>query len=178
MDDMGHSGIPFTNQSASGSLTITVTGDHAPVVVAPSSITIDADTTVTLSDANANAISVTDLEGDNVIVTISAEHGTLTIGTTSGSTLILNGTPAQVTDSMNGMIFTPDAGYFGTDANAITVAVLESSTPETLSASSNISMTVTRADHAPTVSAPASVTIAEDTSFSLNRLECDCNIGC
>ena len=132
-------------------ITVTVTGDQAPTVTAPSSVSTAEATGFTLS--GTNAIVVSDAENDQVSVTVSAAHGTLTAGTQTGSSITFTDTASNVTADLACLSYTPTANYHGTDS--ISVNVAETSFGK-LTASSTVGVTIT-GDQAPTVSAPSSV---------------------
>ena len=84
----------FGNLTAASVVGVTVTGDVAPVLAAPTVVSTAEG--AALSFTGANAIHITDAENDNVSVTVAAAHGTLTAGTHTGSSITLTGSPSDV----------------------------------------------------------------------------------
>ena len=123
----GNDSFTYTVESngtlETGTVTLTVTlPNYAPTVTAPSTATLAEDTPFTF--VGANAISVADLNGDRLTVTLLVNHGTLTLGQTAGLTLVtgdgtadalmvFSGTPADINAALAGLTFTPTADYHG-----------------------------------------------------------------
>ncbi len=83
-------------------------------------------TPVTLSQASGNVISIGDADAgsNDVEISLSATHGTLTLSTLSGLTfssgdgtgdasMTFRGTVAEINAALDGMTFTPEANYSG-----------------------------------------------------------------
>ena len=158
--------------SASSSVGVTVTPVTAPVIVVPSSITtVNTVEGALISFTGANAIQISDAENDQVSVTLTAGHGTLTAGSVTddptGSSITLTGSAPAVTTALSSLTYMPNANYHGTDS--ISVNVVDTSF-KTLTASYNVGVTIT-GDQAPTVAAPSSVSTSEGTSITLTGVE-------
>ena len=151
----------FGKLTASSAMGVTVTGDHAPTVKAPTSLTTAE--AAPLSLTGSNAITISDAENDVVSVTVSVAHGTLTAGSQTGSSITFTDTASNVTADLTSLSYTPTANYHGTDS--ITVNVAETSFGK-LTASSAIGVTIT-GDQAPMVTVPSAVSTAEGTAISL-----------
>ena len=134
--------------------------NHAPTVTGPTSLTTAEDTSISLT--GSNVISIQDTENDQVSVTLTAGHGTLTVGTQTGLSITLTGLPADVTHELSGMIYTPSLNYYGPDS--ISGHVVETLTAQGLTADSNVSVTV---DHPPTLSLSHGAGLL-DTTFSVD----------
>ena len=105
-------------------LTINPVND-APVNNVPTAQTVAESTGLTFSAANTNPLSVTDDAGVNPIqVQLVATNGTLTLSSISGLTfsvgdgtadvtMTFTGTLADINAALNGMVFTPTAGFTG-----------------------------------------------------------------
>src|SRR5262249_50314237 len=132
-DDLGHtgSGGAITDFDA---VTINVIGqDSPPVDVVPTLQTTPEDTSLTFSTANGNAISISDPDAGSsqMLVTLAASSGTLTLFSTSGlnftggdgiadNAMTFTGTLADINAALDGLVFTPAA-----DANgSVTLGIL------------------------------------------------------
>ena len=113
------------------SVTVTVTPVNDAVVAAvPGGQTTSEDTTVVFSTANGNAITVTDIDGDTISMTVSATNGRLTLGGTAGvtvsgngtGTVTLSGSPAAINAALNGLGFAPAADYNGSAVISVTAS--------------------------------------------------------
>src|SRR5262249_8714498 len=94
-------------------------------VTVPGATSINQDVPVIFSAANSNAISVTDLNaGTNADrLTLTAANGTIKLATTTGlhiiagknksSYMTISGNLAHLNPALNGLTFTPAAGYLG-----------------------------------------------------------------
>jgi hypothetical protein len=126
--------------SATRGITITAVNDP-PVNTVPGAVGTAQNTPLVFSTGNSNAISVADPDaGANTIqVTLTVTNGTLTLSTTSGlsfafsdgngtgagdgtadTTMTFRGTLTNVNAAMNGMTFTPTAGFSGPAVLTIT----------------------------------------------------------
>jgi hypothetical protein len=116
--------------SDSDTLFVTVNAvNDAPQQTVPGRQVTDADMALVFSAAVGNAVSVSDVDACDRLVqqTFIASHGTLTLSALAGLTFALGdgtadaamtftGTLADVNAALEGMLFTPDAGYAGVDA--------------------------------------------------------------
>ena len=144
-------------------LTITVTNaNDAPVILSPVLVETSEDTSVMLT--GSSLIVVSDFESDAVTLTLTVDHGTLSTGGVTSSTLWLAGSPAQVNNVLSGLKYTPEANYNGSDS--INVVVWESMTPVPLGATSVSNVNVTPVNDAPVVT-PFSIVTLEDTPMNL-----------
>jgi hypothetical protein len=106
----------------------TVPGAQAPIV---------DNQTLTFSAANSNAISVDDPDAgtENLEVSLSVLHGTLTLATTAGlgfgcgtcsgdgtadASMTFRGNLTQINNALNGLVYDPTNGYGGPDTLTIT----------------------------------------------------------
>jgi hypothetical protein len=158
----------FTYKAYDGSAdgntaTVSIMINAAPEIVSPISLETSEDTFKILD--GTNAIVISDAENDLVTVTLTAGYGKLSSGAYSDATLILMGTPTQVNNSLNGIIYTPNENFNGQDT--ISVVVWEFMTPSPLGATSDIVMNVTPVNDAPVVTAPSSIITLEGRAMSL-----------
>jgi len=111
-------------------LTVTSVND-APVVTVPNARTMEEDKIFVFGIGAENTITVADADaGENKVeMTVSAGHGTLKAGTgtdtditgSGTSSLKLTGTLAQITNWLNGMIYTPASNWHGSDTVTVTI---------------------------------------------------------
>jgi uncharacterized delta-60 repeat protein len=89
--------------------------------------------TLTFSSANGNAISVSDPDTTTTVIQVSLSvlHGNLTLAGTAGltfqvgdgkadGTMTFRGTIAAINAALNGLTYTPDRGFVGSDGLTIT----------------------------------------------------------
>ena len=101
-----------------------------PVNSVPSAQNVDEDSSLEFSADNGNAISVSDPDVnetpslDNIVqVTVTVEHGVLDVIDGQGAivngdnsaTVILTGTLTQINNSLDGMVYSPETNYIGSD---------------------------------------------------------------
>jgi hypothetical protein len=98
-----------------------------PDNVVPGNQTTPLGTPLTFSGATGNEIAVSDIDenGGGVHVTLTVSNGTLALAGTAGLTgltgdgtgnLSFSGSPADINQALDGLVFTPDAGFFGLDS--------------------------------------------------------------
>ncbi|HEX6283779.1 MAG TPA: Calx-beta domain-containing protein, partial [Pyrinomonadaceae bacterium] len=126
--------------SATSSITVVAVNDP-PVNLVPAGQGTAQNTPVVFSAANSNQISVTDVDAgaSTVQVTLTATNGTITLSGTTGlsfsfsdgngtgagdgtadATMTFRGTLANINTALNGMTFTPTAGFSGSASLTIT----------------------------------------------------------
>jgi hypothetical protein len=129
-----------SSNTATSSITVVSVND-APVNLAPAAQGTAQNTPIVFSAANSNQISVTDPDaGTNAIqVTLTAANGTITLSGTTGlsfsfsdgngtgagdgtadTTMTFRGTLTNINTALNGMTFTPTAGFSGAASLTIT----------------------------------------------------------
>jgi hypothetical protein len=125
-NDLGNTGGGGA-QSDSDDVTIHVTAiNDAPVVTVPGAQDTLVNTSLTFSSAHSNAVSLADVDagGSGVQVTLTAAHGMLSLGGTSGlaftagdgsadATMTFSGTVSSINTALTNLAFTPDADYIG-----------------------------------------------------------------
>jgi hypothetical protein len=122
-----------------------------PSITAPATASVVENTFLVFSSANKNAITVTDASaGSNLEqLTLSVTHGTIKLGSTTGLTFVtgsnnsasmtIQGTLANLNADLNGLTFTPTAGYFGPASLSLSFKDLVSNQ----TASATVAITVT-----------------------------------
>jgi sugar lactone lactonase YvrE len=157
-------------------LTINVSAvNDDPILAAPGAQSTAADTPLTFSAADGNALAVADIDegGAGVGITLSVSDGTLTLSTTAGLLgLTGNGTgsvsftaiPEAINDALEGLVFTPDAGFTGNTTLQIVVDDLgNTGSPGPLQALADVQIDVTYV--APTLATtPGAVGYTEDSA--------------
>ena len=116
---------------ASESFTLTVY--QQPTVNVPAGANLNESTPMVFSSGNGNAISVADPNAaSSDRLTLTATHGTIKLGATAGlhvisganksASLTVSGTLANLNAALNGLTFTPAAGYVGNASLTVTLA--------------------------------------------------------
>jgi hypothetical protein len=111
----------------------------APTVVVPAAQTAYEDV-----DKPISGITVGDPDGDNLTVTLTVSHGTLTLGTTTGLTVsgngsgavTLSGSIADLNAALAGLVYLGSLNYSGTDTLNVTTS------DGSLSTSGSVAITV------------------------------------
>jgi hypothetical protein len=162
--------------SASDSLGLSIAAASPPTIAAPTSGTLNENGSLAFSTANSNAISVADSSAGSSSdsLTLSVTHGTLTLASTSGltitagangsATVTVSGTVTNLDAALNGLTYKPTAGYSGSDSLSVSVT----DPGDGLSASDSVALTV-KANLAPTISAPATASVAENGSLVFSK---------
>jgi hypothetical protein len=159
---------PTDGKSGSGSVAITVR-PFAPSITAPISASLTQNgsfvflggNTISVADANSGAVDS---------LSLSVTDGTLTLSTTSGltfpsgsngtATFTVSGTVANLNAALSGLVYAPTTNYVGSDSLAMSI----SDPGDGLSASKNVSLTINSLP-APTIGAPASATMQQNSSL-------------
>ncbi|MBD2036350.1 DUF4347 domain-containing protein [Leptolyngbya sp. FACHB-321] len=161
----------FNNNFGTTTRNISITAvNDAPTVIASAAIAVTEDVTTTLS-----GISFADPDAGNGIVTATLTVGTGTLGATSGGGVTVGGTATNRTLSgtlaaINSFITGNNLTYI-TDSNAtasqtLSVSINDNSSTgggALSSAVTNVALNVTAVNDAPTVTAPAAITVIEDS---------------
>jgi hypothetical protein len=125
---------------ASAGLNISITNvNKAPTVAAPAVLTAFENVNKTIG-----GITVGDAEGDDLTVTLTVAHGTLTLGTTTGLTVVGNrsgsvslyGSSADLNAALAGLVYRGSPNYSGADTLQVQVSDGNQST------SSSVAITV------------------------------------
>lgn len=125
LNDNGNTG--GSPQTDTKTLTLNVTAvNDAPVNSVPAPQTAQQGIPLAFNDANGNAISISDVDAGSslMIVTMSAVNGTMSLGNTSGVTLVigsgtdnsvirLQGTQANINAVLQTLTFKSNTGYLG-----------------------------------------------------------------
>lgn len=127
INDNGNTGSGGPLQvNANISLVIAAVND-APVNNLPAAQTVFQDGSLVFNSANGNLITITDVDagGNTVKLTLTSVNGQMTLGSivglsfstgdgTNDTSMVFTGTLAAINAALNGLTFTPLAGYNGT----------------------------------------------------------------
>ncbi|MCD1595530.1 DUF4347 domain-containing protein, partial [Thalassospira xiamenensis] len=157
-------------QVGGGNIDITGVDDAPTVTGVPTDVTVAEDTA---SNFDLSAVTFTEVDGQNLTVTIVATAGTfaatssgsVTVGGSGTGTLTLTGTAANINtwlDTTSNIQYTGASNVSGDNAATFTVTANDGTTDSTVS-NGNIDITAT--NDAPTVTGvPTDVTVTEDTA--------------
>ncbi|MGH2879618.1 MAG: tandem-95 repeat protein, partial [Solirubrobacteraceae bacterium] len=105
--------------------------DRAPSTSVPGSQTVAENSSLTFASAGANAITVEDVDSEGEVeqVALSAAHGTLVLGSSTGLTVsgegsakvTINGTIAALNAGLEGLVYKPAQDYNGSDSLEVEV---------------------------------------------------------
>ncbi|HET6323495.1 MAG TPA: malectin domain-containing carbohydrate-binding protein [Planctomycetaceae bacterium] len=139
-----------------------------PIINTPTTASLYENGSYTFS----SSIAVVDASasGPSESLAIQVSHGTLTLASTTGLTfssgsngsasMTVTGTLASVNAALNGLLYRPATGYSGSDTLSISVT----DTGDNLSGSTGVALTIIIVPP-PTISAPASETLNQNTSL-------------
>ena len=133
IDDGGNTGSGGA-QTDTTSVTLTVTAvNDAPVNSVPADQSVDQDANLVFNSGNGNLISISDVDaGSNTVeVTLSASNGLLSLSGITGlsfssgdgtgdASMTFSGSIAAINNALDGLVFTPTAGYNGPVSLTIT----------------------------------------------------------
>ena len=130
VDDNGNTGGGSLTNSDTATINITAVND-APVNTVPASQATPFNTALVFSGANTISIADVDAGANPLQVTLTAAHGTLTLGGTVGlsfssgtgtgnATMTFQGTLANINAALAGTTFTPTTSYSGAATVQIT----------------------------------------------------------
>ncbi|MGP3699492.1 beta strand repeat-containing protein [Rhodobacter sp. NSM] len=177
IDDGGNSGGGALTASTSVTIGITPVND-APMVLAPASLAVTEDTTTAVT-----GISFADVDAgpSDVTAILSVDAGLLAAASGSGVTVLGSGTNALMLSgtvaAINAFIaasevaFTPAAN--ATAGATLTVGINDggnSGSGGPLTAITSVTLAVIPVNDAPTVSAPASLSVTEDTATAVTGI--------
>lgn len=126
------------SEAATVRITVNPVND-APEAVVPGAQQVDEDTDLVFSAASGNVLTVSDVDvaepgGGDLRVTLSVEHGTLTLGTDQGlssadgdgsGTVTVTGSAAVINNALDGLIYQGDLNFNTNEegAEALTLVV-------------------------------------------------------
>ena len=164
-DDLGHNGAGGAID-ATNTVGITVTSvNDGPKLGVPGAKTIDEDTSLTLG--GSDAITITDVDaGDGTMrLILAVSHGKLHLASTAGlsfesgtandsSSINVQGSRAALNSALDGLTYTPNADYAGSDSLIATVEDNGNSGQGSFNENDtrSVAITVTPVNDAPVVS--------------------------
>jgi hypothetical protein len=168
-------------QSDDDTLNITVQpANQAPVNTVPATQTVNEDGTLVFSAANTNQISTSDVDAASdpgVQITVAVLQGRLHLIPTAGVTINNNDTltvtaTGAITDlntALNGLTYTPNLNYNGTDTLTFTTNDNGATGPGGAKQDQDtVTINITAVNDAPVITRPATASASEDTTFTFN----------
>lgn len=171
----------FTVTSIDGTpkvVTVTINGaNDAPANVVPGAQSGTEDVPIVFSIGNGNALTVSDVDSPSLTSTLTVDHGSLSLGSTSGvtvtgnnsGTLTVSGSSAAINAALNGLSFQPAANYGGAATLSLNTSDGSSNT------SSSVAISLSAVADAPTLSVatatitdPVSTAVAKSDGLSLS----------
>jgi large repetitive protein len=162
------------------SFTITVTAvNDAPVDGVPGGQTVNEDTALVFSGANGSLLSISDVDagGASVQVTLSVEHGALTLGGTSGlafsagngtgdATMSFSGSIANINTALDGLTYIPTSN-FNSSQGAETLSIHSDDQGNTGAGGAqtdtdNVTISVTAVNDGPSFTLGGNQTVVQD----------------
>lgn len=151
-----------SSTNLSDNAAISLTSANLPTISAPTSVSVAQNGTLNLNAGNL--ISISDAGGGTEQLTLGVQHGTLSLGSTTGLTVtgngtgsvVLTGSLANVNTALASLSYTPTVGFSGSD----TLSISNLNTTTNLTANGQIGITVGAGSTAPTLTTPTSVTVA------------------
>ena len=138
--------------------------DPFTVNVLPGTQSMIEEGAVTFSSQNGNQIFVWDPDSPTLAVTVSAGHGTVTLGSLAGltvsagangtSSITVTGTKVDLVAALNGLVYRGSQDFNGSDT--LTIISLDGTSPVT----NTVAISVAAVNDAPTVVKGAAATLA------------------
>ncbi|NVK02375.1 MAG: tandem-95 repeat protein, partial [Oceanospirillaceae bacterium] len=157
---------------------IYVTGvNDAPVITFTGSPSTSEDTVLTYGSGETQSITIADIDAgasDLLEMTVRADNGALTLGSMTnlsvvggadGTSLVtVRGTLTDLDSAFDGLVYTPDANFNGTDTLTVKLDDLgNSGSGGALSHEVSQSITVSAVNDAPVLSVPSDISVNEDS---------------
>ncbi|NJN76190.1 MAG: DUF4114 domain-containing protein, partial [Synechococcaceae cyanobacterium RL_1_2] len=187
-EDQGNTGtggnLIDTDQIA---ITVNPVND-APINTVPAAQTVNEDTDLVFNATNGNAIALDDIDVNNASfnrefnqaayidqqqITLSVNHGILTLGSTANLTTVTNngtgqvtigGTIADLNGALSGLIYRANGNFNGADVLTILTSDLgNTGTPGPLTDTDTIAITINPINDAPTIATPGNQTVTGTT---------------
>jgi hypothetical protein len=182
-DDHGHTGTGGA-KTANGTITLAIAPvNDRPVNAVPGAQSVNENGTLTFGPSNALSTSDADAGGADVRVTLTATHGTLTLGggtagltftTGDGSadaTMTFEGTISAVNAALAGTTYTPDASFTGAASVEIATNDLGHSGGPAETDTDTVAVQVLGVNRAPVNHLPAAQSTDEDTDLVLSAAD-------
>ncbi len=145
--------------------TVTVVNLPPPAITAPAAASVNVNSTLPFT--GTKSLSVSDPSGIAEQLTLSANHGTLSLAATAGVTITGNGTGTVVVTGQIGnvntaastLLYTPTPGYTGADVLTVT----DQDQADNESTTATVAITV---NAPPRVTAPSNITLGQGGSYT------------
>jgi len=172
---------PGNSLTGSATVAVTVSPFSPPIITAPAALSVNENSTLVFSTARGTAISFADSFAGSgpETLTLTATDGTLTLATTSGlsftagangsSSMTVSGTLANLNAAVNGLTYTPNSGYSGSDALHLSLT----DPGDSLTGSDSVGLTVNPPNQPPTVTAPGTASVSENSSLVFSTAKGD-----
>ncbi|MBI5924824.1 MAG: DUF4347 domain-containing protein, partial [Aquabacterium sp.] len=177
------------------SITVTAVND-APVNTVPGAQIVNEDASLVFSSGNSNLISIADVDasGGQMEITLSVDHGTVSLSGitsltfsvgdgTADNTMTFTGTVSAINTALSGLTYSPSANYNGSDTLTITTSDQgNSGTGGAESDIDTIAITVTAINDNPVITsdgggASAAVNVAENSTAVTTVTATDADAG-
>jgi len=158
--------------TASTSVALSINALSAPTIKVPATASVIENSVLVFSAANGNAFTIVDANAGSSAdtLTINATNGTLTLGSTTGisitsggnggGSITLSGSVTNLNSAINGLTYTPIAGFSGSGSLKMSV-----NDPITnLTGSSTLGIIVNPLNQPPTVDSPQTAAVTENAS--------------
>jgi hypothetical protein len=170
--------------AGSANATIYISVNAPPTITVPSGASAgvtNENGALVFSSADGDAIVLGDpgSDGSNEQLTLTVSHGSLTLASLQGltvtggangsSSLTVTGSLSSQEAALNGLIYTPTAGYSGSDSLAISLTDLEDAGVGTLPSSS--ATLPIKVNPLPVLHAPSAVSVNENSSLTFSGSE-------
>jgi hypothetical protein len=172
---------PGDSLAGSATVVVTVNAPSRPTITAPAARSVNENSALVFSTAQGTAITFADSFAGNSpeTLTLTATDGTLVLVTTSGlsftsgangsSSMTVSGTLANLNAAVNGLTYTPNSGYSGSDALHLSLT----DPGDSLTGSDSVGLTVNSPNQPPTVTAPATASVSENSSLIFSTAKGD-----
>jgi hypothetical protein len=140
---------------------------QSPVNYLPAPQSVNEGGSLVFSTGNGNAISIVDVDAQSnpLQVTLTAANGTFSLGGAQGlATTTFTGSLAEINAALNGLSFTPTAGYRGAAGLRISTTDLVT----TMTANSSLSISVLAANHPPANNVPNAQNVYEHQTLTFS----------
>jgi len=126
--------------------------NDAPVNSVPGDQVTPQDVTLTFSSGDSNAITVSDVDGDTLTVTLGVDTGSLSVTSMTDSA-------ANINTALDGLVFTPAAGFEGNAT--LTLTTSDGAAADVVD---TVNINVTGINDPPVITAPGTASIDEDAT--------------
>jgi hypothetical protein len=178
-DDQGNTGSGGA-QTDTDTVTINLSAvNDAPVNSVPGTQAGSEDTALVFSSGNSNLISISDVDAasNSVQITLTATHGTLTLGSTTNLTvsgngttsIVASGTIGDLNNGLAGLTFNPDLNYNGSaSVEIVTDDQGNTGSGGALTDDDTVTINLAAVNDAPVNAAPGTQSGTEDTVLTFS----------